>query len=194
MESPEISNEAVQAKTGKNWDEWFAILDTASGKDLNHKDIVAFLDKNYGIDPWWQQSVTVAYEQARGLRKKHEMADGYQISKSITIQTLVGRVYTAWMDELARAKWLEDPNFIIRKANPNKSLRITWVDPKTSVEVYFYPKDNRVQVTLNHSKLPNKDQAEMMKEYWARQFGKLKVFLEKYDPHFDKNIYSDSKL
>lgn len=163
MKSPEISNEAVQAKTKKNWDEWFAILDTAGGKEMNHKDIVAFLDKNHDIDAWWQQSVTVAYEQARGLRKKHEMTDGYQISKSITIQTPVEKAFSAWSDEMTRAKWLENPNIIVRKATANKSLRITWAEPQTSVEVYFYPKDDRVQVTLNHSKLANKDQAELMK-------------------------------
>lgn len=179
MESPEISNEAVQAKTKKNWDEWFAILDTAGGKNMSHKDIVAFLEKNYAIDAWWQQSVTVTYEQARGLRKKYEMADGYQISKSITINAPAEKAFKAWTDEMTRANWLENPNIILRKATPNKSLRITWEDPKTSLEVYFYPKNNRVQLTLNHSKLPNKDQAEIMKEYWADQFKKLKAFLEK---------------
>lgn len=179
MKSPEISNEAVQVKTNKNWDEWFAILDNAGGKDMNHKDIVAFLAKNYAIDAWWQQSVTVAYEQARGLRKKHEMADGYQISKSITLHIPVEKAFSAWTDEMNRANWLENPNINIRKATPNKSLRITWVDSKSSVEIYFYPKDERVQVTLNHSKLPNKDQAEIMKEYWAKQFKRMKAFLEK---------------
>jgi uncharacterized protein YndB with AHSA1/START domain len=178
MESPEISNEAVQAKTGKNWDEWFAILDAAGGKEMRHKEIVAVLSKNYEIDPWWQQSVTVAYEKARGLRQKHEMVDGYQISKSITIHAPVEKVFSAWTDKPARGQWLGNTDFSIRKTTPNKSIRIAWKDPQSNIEVYFYPKGERVQVTLNHSKLPDQSQAEKMKAYWTNQFEKMKVYLE----------------
>jgi uncharacterized protein YndB with AHSA1/START domain len=178
MNPPEISNEAVQAKTKKTWDEWFAILDAAGGKEMSHKEIVSVLSKNYEIDPWWQQSVTVEYEKARGLRQKHEMADGYQISKSMTIRAPMEKAFAAWLDEITRAKWLEIPDLSIRKSTANKSIRVIWSDPKSSVEIYFYPKDDRVQVTLNHSKLPNKDQAEKMKSYWASQLEKMKAFLE----------------
>ena len=178
MNSPEISNEAVQAKTEKTWDEWFAILDDAGAKGMRHKEIVAYLNNHYDIDAWWQQSVTVAYEKAMGLRQKHEMADGYQISKSVTINMPVEKAFSAWMDEITRAKWLEFPDLGIRKSTANKSIRITWSDSKSSVEIYFYPKDDRAQVALNHSKLPNKDQAEKMKAYWASQLEKMKAFLE----------------
>jgi len=178
MKTPEISNEAVQAKTQKTWDEWFAILDNAGGRGMGHKEIVAVLNNNYEISAWWQQSVTVAYEKARGMRQKHEMVDGYQVSKSITLDAPLEMVFTAWVDDLTRAKWLENPDLTIRKSTPNKSIRITWDTPRSTVEVYFYSKGERSQVTLNHSKLPDQVQAEKMKAYWANQLEKMKAYLE----------------
>lgn len=75
--STRMSDEAVQAKTGKNWEAWFKILDKAGAQKMNHKEIVAYLNQKHYVGPWWQQMVTVAYEQARGLREKHETATGY---------------------------------------------------------------------------------------------------------------------
>jgi hypothetical protein len=37
---PRMSDEAVAAKTGKNWKQWFAIIDKAGGKKMTHQEIV----------------------------------------------------------------------------------------------------------------------------------------------------------
>jgi hypothetical protein len=83
-QGPSMSDEAVKAKTGKNWNEWFTILDKAGAKEMSHQEIVKFLNSKHEVGPWWQQTVTVTYEQARGLREKHEKPGGYQISVSRT--------------------------------------------------------------------------------------------------------------
>ena len=182
MTIPNISDEAVAAKTGKSWDEWFNILDHAGAQKMSHKEIVAILNTAHAIDPWWQQSVTVGYENARGLREKHEMADGFQISKNITLAVSVEQAYNAWADDVERANWLDDADFTIRKATPNKSLRVTWADGKTSLEVYFYPKNDRVQISVNHSKIPDQKQAAQFKAYWSNQLVKLKAYMENSHP------------
>ncbi len=41
--APRMSDEAVKAKTGKTWKEWFAILDKAGARKLSHQDIVKYL-------------------------------------------------------------------------------------------------------------------------------------------------------
>jgi hypothetical protein len=93
------SDEAVRRRTGRGWQEWFEILDRAGAKDMDHKSIVAYLKENHAISSWWQQQVTVTYEQERGLRKVHQMADGYQISRSKTINVPLSDLYAAWEDE-----------------------------------------------------------------------------------------------
>ena len=41
-----MSDRAVQAKTGNTWPEWFAILDAAGAKKMDHKGIVAYLGEH----------------------------------------------------------------------------------------------------------------------------------------------------
>src|SRR2546426_8019727 len=96
---PRMSDAAVKAKTGKTWPEWFKILDKAGAKKMGHQEIVAVLSQQHGVGPWWQQMVTVTYEQARGLRAKHETPAGYQISVSRTVAASITKVYKAWQDE-----------------------------------------------------------------------------------------------
>ena len=176
---PSMSDEAVRAKTGKDWGEWFAILDAAGAQQMTHKQIVAFLVKEHQVEPWWQQMVTVTYEQARGLRDKHEMPSGYQISRSKTFTVAVDKVYAAWEDRQQRARWLPDPDFTIRKARTSRSLHITWVDGKTNLDVDFYKKSpEKCQVTVQHNRLSNAEQAEQMKAYWGEALDQLNEWLK----------------
>src|SRR5690349_7072560 len=103
---PSMSDEAVAAKTGKRWDEWFQILDKAGAAKLDHKQIVALLSEQHGVGPWWRQMVTVTYEQARGLRAKHETTEGFQVSASRTLTAPIAAVFKAWNDTRTRNRWL----------------------------------------------------------------------------------------
>lgn len=176
---PRMSDEAVKAKTGKTWAQWFKLLDGAKATEMNHKEIVAHLSQNHDVGPWWRQMITVTYEQARGLREKHQVAKGYQISVSRTIDVPVGAAFEAWQNATRRRCWLPVSGLTIRKSTPDKSLRITWEDKKSNVEVNLYEKGERkVQVSVQHDKLPDADAAKQFKEYWAAALAKLKDLLE----------------
>ncbi len=139
---------------------------------------MTILSAEHRISPWWQQMVTVGYEQERGLRQEHEKPEGFQISRSKTLAASPAPVFAAFADQKRRRQWLQDSDFTIRKATPGKSLRITWADG-TSVEVMFYPKGaNKTQVSVQHGKLANAKDAERMKAYWGEQLEKLAVFLD----------------
>lgn len=175
---PSLSDEAVKAKTGRVWAEWFAILDAAGAQRMSHKEIVAVLSEGYGVGAWWQQMVTVTYEQARGLRDKHEMPSGYQISRSKTLGAPLETVFAAWADEAQRSGWLPEPRLRLRKANPGKSARFTWADGQSVVEARFTTKGpERTQVSVQHDKLPDAEQAEQMKTYWSEALEKLERWL-----------------
>jgi uncharacterized protein YndB with AHSA1/START domain len=178
-QGPRMSDEAVKAKTGKKWDQWFAILDKAGAKEMSHKDIVKFLNSNHDVGPWWQQMVTVTYEQSRGLRDTHEKPGGYQISVSRTVNVPLGDMYKAVASEKSRRSWLSEDELVVRKATPNKSMRVTWKDGKTSLEINFYPKgDAKSQVVVQHSKLPDAKAAAKMKIFWAKALDRLREVLE----------------
>src|SRR5713226_7172115 len=103
-----ISSEAVQKRTGKTWDEWFAVLDAAGARKMTHQQIAAVLGEQYDVGGWWEQMLTVGYEQARGLRLKHQLSDGFSISRSKTITAPLGELFAAWKDKRKRGKWLAD--------------------------------------------------------------------------------------
>lgn len=96
-----VGDDAVLHATGRSRDEWFALLDADGAQALTHKDVATRLVAEHGVDPWWAQNVTVAYEQARGIRRPGQRQDGtYEASvtrtvdleKTVALEALAGVV------------------------------------------------------------------------------------------------------
>lgn len=173
-----MSDEAVEAKTGKTWSRWFKHLDAAGAKKMTHQEIVAHLHDKHDVRPWWTQMVAVTYEQARGLREVHEKPGGFEISVSRTIAAPIDKAFKAWTDDKARTRWLKE-SITIRKATTNKSLRLNWEDGKTIVATAFLAKgDGKTQVVAQHSKLPDAKAAARMKKFWGEALDALKELIE----------------
>lgn len=170
-----ISDEAVKAKTGKQWKEWFKILDSAGLKGKTHKEIVTYLEKKYPkITEWYRQMITVTYEQASGIRKKHENPNGFAISVSKVIQSPAKPLFFAVADEEERKSWLND-DILISKATKYKSVRAKWSDGKTKLDIDIYVKGaSKCQIVVQHSNLSNYASAEKMKAYWKNKLEKLR--------------------
>ena len=178
-----VGDAAVRARTGKGWDEWLAILDADGARDLGHKEIVELVGRHLPAeDGWWQQMVTVAYEQARGLRAKHQKPEGFQISRSKTVAVPIARLYAAFTDPSAQAAWLGQvvaAGLTPRTCHPDKSARFVWTDGQTTVDALFYEKGaGKSQIALQHSKLATADEAAAMKTYWGERLDALKSLLE----------------
>jgi hypothetical protein len=175
-----ISDEAVKKSTGRIWKEWFSVLNKAGARKMEHKEVAKLLHTKYGLSEWWSQMVTVQYEQDVKGRKKHEKPDGYQISKSKTLQFSASKVFSVIQYPSLRKSWLKDHDFAITKSTKNKSIRGKWADKKTNIEFQFYPKDKiKTQLVIQHSKISSEKEAEKLKKYWERNLNDLKNFLEK---------------
>jgi uncharacterized protein YndB with AHSA1/START domain len=178
--APRMSDAAVEAKTGRNWKEWFALLDKAGARKMSHQEIVKDLSDKYDVGPWWQQMVTVTYEQARGLRDQYQKPGGYQISVSRTVNAPLAKLYKSFANAKSRSSWLAETGLVVRTATTDKSLRVTWNDNKTSLEINFYPKGpDKSQVVVQHSKLPDAKSSAKMKSYWGKTLDRLRASLEK---------------
>ena len=159
-----MSDEAVEAKTGRDWKSWVDTLDKVGAATMPHPEIAQMMHEKWGVPGWWAQMVTVGYEQARGLREKHQKPDGFSISGSKTVGVPVAELFRAWKDKRRRTRWLGDIDLRIRKSTPEKSMRLDWSDGRTSLSVNFYAKGTgKSHVTLQHEKLPNARAAERMK-------------------------------
>jgi uncharacterized protein YndB with AHSA1/START domain len=132
----------------------------------------------YRIPGWWAQTVTVGYERIKGLRTVGQRRDGsFETNKSKTYSVSVDRLYQAFHDREMRARWLPDVDLTVRTATRNKSMRITWPD-RSSVDVGFMSKGaSKSQVAVQHAKLPDRDAASSMKQYWASRLDELEKAL-----------------
>ena len=176
-----VSSDAVRKATGKTWPQWLALLDRAGAKKMSHQEIVAHLREKHGVGGWWQQMLTVGYEQARQKRQKGQMPDGFQVSATKTVAASLADLYAAWADESLRARWLGRRPLSVPRATAGKSMRLAWSRGKqeSSVSVNFYGKGaGKSQVSLEHSRLAGAAEAEKIKEFWRKALEKMKNVLE----------------
>jgi len=179
-EAKRSSDEAVKAKTGKGWAEWFTILDQVGAKKWPHRDIAAYLSEKEKVAPWWCQMVAVGYEHARGIRQKFQKCDGeFSASGSRTLPVPLAKAYAAWTQERLRRQWLPGAKFEITTATPGKYVRGKWADT-SRLSVGFYSKGPaKTQVAVDHEKLRSSKECAKMKSYWFAALNRLQQTLVK---------------
>jgi len=176
---PPMSDAKVTEATGRDWQQWFALLDEWNATSHSHTEIARWLVAEHEVAGWWSQSITVAYEQARGLRAPGQRPDGWAVSATKTIAVPVERLFAAFEDEELRERWLPGAQLRLRTATAPKSARYDWEDGSTRVVVGFESlAQDKSRVALAHEKLPDADTAEAMKASWRERLAALKPLLE----------------
>lgn len=172
-----VGDDALRAKTGKTWKQWIAILDKAKAFNLPHKQIAEHLYGEHGLPGWWSQMITVGYEQAKGIRVKHQRPDGFEIAVSKTVTVPASKAFDAWLSATGRRKFLKE-KIILRTATPPKSARFDW--PAGNIfELRVYPRTpDKCQVVVQHFKLPSARAAEAQKKFWSERLAKFKAVAE----------------
>lgn len=174
-----MSDEAIERATGKRWEDWFRILDRWGARNRKHPEIARYLTEEHGVGGWWAQSVTVQYERARGLRLKHQQANGFSVSASKTISVPVDVLFRSFVDDNERARWLPDATMSLRTSRAGRSARFDWGEGSTRVVVDFTAKTpDKSTVSLAHERLPDADEAETVKAMWRQRLTELKALLE----------------
>jgi len=176
-EAAGISGDAVEKATGKDWNAWFVLLDSAGAMELDHKSIVAVIAPHLERSAWWAQMIAVAYEQERGLRALHESAHGFQVSVSRTLNVPLETLYRAFAEPAPRKRWLREA-VEMRKSTPGKYVRMTWTDG-THVDVNVYAKGpGKSSAQVQHSKLEDAKAAAKWKTFWKSALARLAAEVE----------------
>jgi uncharacterized protein YndB with AHSA1/START domain len=177
---PRMSDEKVEAATGRVWADWFDLLDEWRAVDREHPEIAGWLRTEHGVAGWWAQTVTVEYERARGLRPFRGDRDGtHNVSASKTVNVPVERLFEAWSDPELRAPWLGDHELHERTSTPPKTARYDWMDGSTRVIVGFEAiAESKSRVAVSHERLPDEDEAARLKAFWRERLAELKAQLE----------------
>ena len=165
----DLGDRAMLQATGKSWNEWYEALDQAGATSWSHPQIAGWLTDRHGVPGWWAQGVTVGYEQARGMRRPGQMADGtFSVGASRTmpfeqlplldraVEVLTSAlgaepVATSREAKYVSARWpLEHGESLLAQVNPTAG--------------------GRSSVVLTHSRMPS---AEAMPHAKARLRGLL---------------------
>lgn len=172
--------DGVRRATGRDRDEWFALLDAWGAAGRQYREIADWLTGEHDVSKWWAQKLIVEYEQARGLRPPGVRPDGtFEVSASKTMAVPIKRVFDAFVNSRQRRKWLTDGRMSLRTSQPGRSARFNWEDGSSRVNVGFIAKGrSKSTVAVAHERLADSDEAETTKAMWKERLAKLKSFLE----------------
>jgi hypothetical protein len=175
-----VSDEAVKARTGKNWTQWFAILDKAGAKDMKHAEIAKYLREKQNVPSWWNQMITVCYERAQGVRAVHQSSAGhFNASCTRTIEASISDVYRAFADNKVRASWLAGDKLKISSTRENKTIRGAW-GAKSRTAISLIAKGaGRTQISVEQTQLADAQDVARAKEFWSRRIDRLREKLTK---------------
>jgi hypothetical protein len=178
----QVSEAAVTKATGRGHAEWFALLDAWGAIERRHAEIAAWLVAEHGVSGWWSQSITVAYERARGRRSRHEMRDGFQVGVNRTIAADAEHLLDAFLREAVLERWLPGGVMTPRRTTAPLTARFDWLEPPSRVAVYVTAKGaGRATVSIVHEKLSDAASAEHLKTLWRDRLTTLKDLLEAPD-------------
>ncbi len=174
------SDAILKEKTGCTWERWVKALDSAKAYTWPHREIATHVREKYKVEGWWAQTVTVGYERIKGLRAVGQRRDGsFEAGKSKTFPVPIAELYAAFHDPRTRSRWLPGVDLTVRTDTREKSMRLTWPD-RTLVVIGFTPRgDAKSQVSLVHTKLPDRAAVTRMKQYWSERLGALEALLQR---------------
>ncbi|WP_413451598.1 DUF4287 domain-containing protein [Georgenia phoenicis] len=166
-----IGAEKVARATGRSREEWYALLDTAGATGWKHKQIAEWLVTEHDVDGWWAQSLTVGYEQARGMRLPGQRPDGtFDANVSKTVGRGAEEVFAHLVDDARREEWL--PGWRVVSASASKRARLT-NDDGARVVVELAAAGEKVRVAVQHGGLPDPDAVAEWKDFWRGALGRL---------------------
>lgn len=199
-----VSGEAVEKATGRDWDSWLAFLDKLGAGSMNHKEIVALVAGPGGLsNGWWQQSVAVGYEQARGLRVVGQTSGaGYQVGVQKTLPVPAERAWKLLIEGPGRDIWLgkveclelrkgeqyhtgEDAWGEIRSALPGQRIRLTWrradMEQASTLQLYLTGSGNKTSVKFHQEQLSSLEERERMREHWREVLERLLALIRQQE-------------
>lgn len=171
-----VGDAALQARTGRSRDEWFALLDAAGAGGWQHAAVARHL-VDLGVDEWYAQSVTIAYEQARGKRVAGQGTDGtFQVSASVTVAASPAAIWPHLADAGLRAAWVDAPHEVTGQTEPRTSR---WSLPDGGrVTVRLDPLDaTRTRVAIQHTRVPSQEDLAPAKARWRAALTRLRTTL-----------------
>ena len=187
--SSTISETKLAERTGHGFDHWFGVLDRFDAVKQGHTAAARHLHDAHGVDGWYAQGITVAYERARGVRAMNQRCDGaFEVSVSKVITGDVPSIIRRMTNRRLRSRLtssepglvpalgaaLDAPaskGFVVR---PDGLGRFRYKWDRTTVQMYLTPKPGgKVSVVVTNMQLASSDMVEERRQAWRELLGSL---------------------
>jgi hypothetical protein len=174
----QVGDERLRDATGRSRAEWYALLDDAGAQEWDHTRIARWLGGEHDVDGWWAQSVTVGFEQSRGMREPGQRSDGsWEANATKTLYATREALWPHLADEDLRRDWLDVYWQMVGGTEP-RSLRLTADDGSRItllIDELAPGRDGRAKVRLSaqHVGLPDAGTVDETKKFWRDSLAAL---------------------
>jgi hypothetical protein len=185
-----VSDAASRQRTGHGLDHWLAVLDAFGGREKGHTAAARHLSEDHGVDGWYAQGITVAWERARGVRQPHQRSDGtFEVSVSRVLAASLPEVAALINDSRRRGAWLAEVDALVggglegafhlakprrMEVRPGKDARLRYPVHGRTVEVALTARPaGRSSIVATSMKLANAAAVEQHRAAWRRAFDAL---------------------
>lgn len=170
----------VRRATGREREEWFALLDKWGARGREYRDIADWLMGKHDLSRWWAQKIIVEYEQDRGVREPGVRRNGtFEVGASKTVAVPVAQAFDAFVNSRRRKRWLTDGAMSLSDSKQHRVARFEWEDGSSRVNVSFERKGpSKSTVTVSHDRITGAKTAEATKARWRERLTDLKTYLE----------------
>lgn len=189
-----VTEDACHSATGRTISQWIEALEAQGDSLRTRRDAIQWLYAEMKKDPWWSVTVWVEMERRKGIVKKDGKGEGYNICSTKTVNAPLSKVYAAfagpgdlaWFGGKAESdhslKSSEGHAGQAIRVRADKDLRYAWQtvgmpDP-TEVDVMFAEKGGKTGITLNHNRIPTREEADGLRRAWGEALSRLKTELE----------------
>lgn len=196
----QITSESVKKHSGKNWDQWIALLDKAGGVALKYRGLVQVLQK-YDLTLWWVSIIATNYQIHKGVRVQGQNEKGQWLTNaSKTMPISQKKMWNfmksqeglaVWLKPMGKFDLVKGANFEVeggvygelRTFKAPERMRFKWQDIEWDKHsfLHFYiaprPKDQCVLI-FTHENLPSARDRIKMKEHWVTVLSDVKQALQ----------------
>jgi hypothetical protein len=185
-----VSAAKVLERTGHGLDHWFSVLDAFGARSQGHTAAARHLSEGHGVDGWYAQGITVAWERLRGVRALNQRVDGsYEVSVSKVVDATPVAVAGAFDLPARRRAWLagQDPGILqgleaasrpMNVVRDGAAARLRFRVGAQTVEIRADAKPNgRTSLVAQIRKLASSEDVESRRAAWRAAFESLRAHL-----------------
>ncbi len=195
------SAESAKKHTGRDWDQWVALLDKAGGRSMDFRKLKARLLERYNLKPYWAMLITIGYEIHIGRRilgRNSKGEFGAVASKTIPLRKPDAWAFLCskegmkiWLNPFAHFPFEKGRGFEldggifgeVRTVKKGERVRLTWTGEEWAkpsvVQLHVIARPGeKSMVVIQREKIPSMAMRNELKLHWKNaldQFAKAAV-------------------